>query len=207
MKKLLVITSALLLTCAAAAAHADSVTYTVSVDTSSQKGNSGYIDLELNAGSLPAADVMAAVTGFSGATLNPGDPNNFFLNANGSLDSEVDLDNQTGNDYFEGLTFGDTVNFTVTLSGAGVSSTGSIFSDSGTVFQLEFLDPTQSTFLFTNDQNNPATVITIGNDGTASVAALDGTTAVATPEPTTITLVALGGVLVFAARRWRPRAA
>jgi hypothetical protein len=203
MKKLLLITSALLLTCAAA--HADTVTYAVSVDTSSQNGNKGYIDLELNAGSLSAADVMATVSGFSGAVADSGDL--FTLGTNGTLPGDVSFDNQTPNDYFEALTFGDTINFNVTLSGPGVSPTGSISSDAGTDFQLEFLDPSQSSFLFTNDPNGPAAIIAIGNDGTASVEAQTGTAIAATPEPGTMSLVGLGGVLMLVARRRTPRAA
>ncbi|HEX5282488.1 MAG TPA: NF038129 family PEP-CTERM protein [Bryocella sp.] len=205
MKKLLVITSALLLTCAAAAAHADSVTYLVSVDTSSQNGNTGYIDLELNAGSLPAADVMATVSGFNGATPDSGDL--FTLGTNGTLPGDVSFDNQTPNDYFEALTFGNSVSFLVTLSGPGVSPTGSISSDAGTDFQLEFLDPSQSSFLFTNDPNGPAAIIAIANDGSVSAEAQPGSAVAPTPEPATLSLVALGGVLMLAARRWRPRAA
>lgn len=205
MKKILVITSALLLTCAAASAHADSVTYAVSVDTSSLVGGTGYIDLELNAGSLPAADVMATVSGFGGAVPDSG--NLFTLGTSGTLPGDVSFDNQTPNDYFEALTFGSVINFNVTLSGPGVSSTGSILSDSGTDFQVEFLDSTQSSFLFTNDPNGPAAIIAIANDGSLSAEAQQGSTVAPTPEPATLSLVGLGAAMMLVARKWRPRAA
>ena len=206
MKKILVITSALLFTCAAASAHADSATYTVSVDTSSQAGNNGYVDFELNSGTFGAADITATVSGFSGATLIPGDPNNDAINTVGTLPGDVTFDNQTGNDYFEALTFGNSVSFDVTLSGAGLSTSGSAGSLSGTDFEVSFLDPSMSTFLFSNG-DPAAAVIEVAADGTPTTEAESGTVVAApTPEPATLSLLALGGVLM-GAERWRKRQA
>ena len=115
MKNLSLISSALFLMCGAIPAHADTVTYAVSINTASQIGNGGYIDLELNAGTFPSQDITATVTGFSGAMLNPADPNNDAIGTTGSLPGDVTFDNQTGNDYFEALTFGDNLSFLVTL--------------------------------------------------------------------------------------------
>jgi hypothetical protein len=207
MKNLFLITSALLLSCAAIPAHADTVTYAVSVDTASQVGQGGYIDFELNAGSFPSQDIAATVTGFSGATLIPGDPNNDAIGTTGSLPGDVIFDNQTSNDYFEALTFGNNISFFVTLSGPGLSATGSSTGDSGTIFQLSFLDPTISSFLFTDDPNGTAALIDVAADGTSDIATQPGTTVAATPEPTTFSLVCLGGVLTGMARKWRSRAA
>ncbi|MGH9561780.1 MAG: hypothetical protein ACRD3S_10025, partial [Terracidiphilus sp.] len=76
-------------------AKADSVTYLATIDTSSQSGNYGYIDLELNAGSLPGSGpVVATVSDFTGAALNPSDPNNDALGtASGSLPGPLTLSN------------------------------------------------------------------------------------------------------------------
>jgi hypothetical protein len=207
MKHLLSIASSLLLACAVIPAHADTVTYSVTVNTSSQTGNGGFIDLELNAGSLGSQDIRATVTAFNGATLNPADPNNFFLGTSGSLPGVVSFDNQVPNDYFEALTFGNQLNFLVTLSGDGVSTSGASTSDSGTVFQLAFLDPSQSNFLFSNDPNGIAAEIDVAADGTLSSASQPGVSVAATPEPASWCLLGMGGVLVGAARRWKQRAA
>ena len=207
MKHILSITSALLLACAVVPAHADTVTYSVTVNTSSQAGNGGYIDLELNAGSFGAQDITATVTGFSGATLTPGDPNNDAIGTTGSLPGPLSFDNQIGNDYFEGLTFGNQLSFLVTLSGDGVSTSGASTSNSGTIFQLAFLDPNVSSFLFSNDPNGLAAEIDVAADGTLSTASQPGTSVAATPEPATLSLVGMAGVLVRVAQRRRRRAA
>ena len=207
MKQLLSIASALLLACAVIPAHADTVTYSVTVNTSSQAGNGGFIDLELNAGSLGAQDITATVTGFNGATVNAGDPNNFSFGTTGSLPGPLSFDNQVGNDYFEALTFGNQLSFFVTLSGDGVSSSGASTSDSGTIFQVAFFDPSQSSFLFSNDPNGLAAEIDVAPDGTVTSAAQPGTTVAPTPEPATWSLVAMAGVLVGVAQRRKRRSA
>ena len=207
MKQLLSIASALLLACAVVPAHADTVTYSVTVNTSSQAGNGGYIDLELNAGSLGAQDITAVVNGFNGAVLIPGDPNNQASGTTGSLPGPLSFDNQTGNDYFEALTFGNELSFLVTLSGDGVSTSGASTSNSGTIFQLEFLDSGQNNFLFSNDPNGIAAEIDVAADGTLSSAGQPGVSVAATPEPATLSLVGLAGVLVRVAQRRKQRAA
>jgi len=209
MKKLVFATSALFLACTAISAHADTVSYLVSVNTASQSGQGGYIDLELNASSFPSDDVVATVSGFSGATLNPADPNNDAIGTTGSLPGVVTFDNQIGNDYFEGLTFGNDVSFLVTLSGPGVGTSGP-GNDSGTAFQLSFLDPTMSSLLFSDEPNGMAALIEVAGDQAPEVLTPDTTTAATpapTPEPATLSLVGMGGVLIGAARRWRSRAA
>lgn len=203
MKQLLSIASALLLACAVIAAHADTVTYSFTVDTSSQAGNGGYIDLELNAGSFGSQDITAVVNDFNGAVLNPGDPGNDAINTSGSLPGPLSFDNQTFNDYFEALTFGDQLSFLVTLSGDGVSTSGASTSDSGTIFQVAFLDPSQSNFLFSNDPSGVAAEIDVAADGTLTTAAQPGASVAATPEPATWSLVGVAGVLVGVVRRKR----
>ena len=205
MKKLLSIASALLLACAVVPAHADSVTYAVTVNTSSQTGN-GYVDFELNAGSLGAQDITATVTGFSGAVLIPGDPMNDAIGTTGSLDAPpLTFDNQIGNDYFEALTFGNQVSFLVTLSGDGVSTSGASTSDSGTIFQVSFWDASGMNPVLSDDPNGLAAEIDVADNGMLSSDAGTGTTvsAAATPEPATLSLVGAAGVLMYVAQRRR----
>jgi hypothetical protein len=207
MKQLLSIASALLLACAVISAHADTVTYSVTVNTSSQAGNGGYIDFELNAGSLGAQDITATVNGFNGATLNPGDPNNDAIGTTGSLPGPLSFDNQAGNDYFEALTFGNQLSFLVTLSGDGVSTSGASTSDSGTDFQVSFIDSSLSNFLFSNDPNGVAAEIDVAADGTLTTAAQPGSSVAATPEPATWSLVGVAGLLVGFVQQRKRRAA
>ena len=207
MKHFLSIASALLLACAVVPAHADTVSYFVTVDTSSQAGNPGYIDLELNAGSLGSQDITAVVNGFNGAMLVPGAPGSGSIGTVGSLPGPVSFDNQIGNDYFEGVTFGNQLSFLVTLSGDGVSTSGASTSDSGTIFQVAFEDGSQSNFLFSNDPNGVAAEIDVAADGTLSTASQPGVSVAATPEPATLSLVGLAGVLVRLAQRRKQRAA
>ena len=207
MKQILSIASALLLACAVVPAHADTVSYFVTVDTSSQAGNPGYIDLELNAGSLGSQDITAVVNGFNGAMLVPGAPGSGSVGTVGLLPGPVSFDNQIGNDYFEGVTFGNQLSFLVTLSGDGVSTSGASTSDSGTIFQVAFEDGSQSNFLFSNDQNGVAAEIDVAADGTLSTASQPGVSVAATPEPATLSLVGLAGVLVRVAQRRKQRAA
>lgn len=195
MKNLLSIASALLLACVLIPAHADTVTYSVTVNTSSQAGNGGYIDLELNAGSFGAQDINATVTGFDGATLIPGDPFNDAIGTTGSLPGPLSFDNQTGNDYFEALTFGNQLSFLVTLSGDGVSTGGASASDSGTTFQVSFIDPSISSYLFSNDPSGMTAEVDVAADGTLSTAVQPGASVAATPEPATWSLVGMAGVL------------
>jgi len=182
-------------------AKADSITYSVLIDTSSQSSNQGYIDLQLNGGTLPPADIMASVTGFAGAVLNSSDPGNDAINTVGSLPGTVTFDNQSGNDYFEALTFGSSVSFLVTLSGPGVSSSGGATSLSGTTFQISFYDPLVTTPLFTTDPSGAVAALNVDSTGgsasdsqpAATVADIPSTV---TPEPTSFSLLMLGGGLM-----------
>jgi hypothetical protein len=209
MKNLLLFTTALLLVCAASRANADTVTYSVVIDTSSQAGNNGYVDFELNAGTFGAQDITANVTDFSGATLNPSDPNNDAIGTTGSLPGPLSFDNQIGNDYFEALEFGNQVSFDVTLSGAGVSAGVSSMSASGTIFQVAFTDSTMSNFLFTTDPSGTVAEIQTAADGTLSTTTQPGAQVVqipvaATPEPSTLSLIGLGaGLIAMASHRKR----
>ncbi len=206
MKQLLSIASALLLACAVVPAHADTVSYVVTVNTSSQAGNGGYMDLTLAAGTLGAQDITATVTGFNGATLNPADPNNETFGTTGSLPGPLSFDNQVSNDYFEAMTFGNQLSFLVTLSGDGVSAGGGSTSESETSFLVTFFDPSISSFLFSSAADGVAAEIDVAPEGTVTTSAQPGSTVAATPEPATLSMLGMAGVLLYVAQR-RKRAA
>jgi hypothetical protein len=200
--------SALFLGSLCLSAQADSVNYWVTVDTSSQSGNYGYIDLELNQGTFASLPVTASITDFSGGALNPADPNNDAIGASGSLPGLLTIVADTSTDYFEGLTFGNSISFDVTLSGAGVSLAGLAGGTSGTTFVFGFYDDSASNPIFTNDPSGATGLIDIANDGTVSADALPGpsggaslATLTATPEPSTMSLFACAGLAFLLFRR------
>jgi hypothetical protein len=124
--------------------------------------------------------VEADVFNLTGAALNSSDPNNAtFGDVTGALPGQLTLINDTMfNENLEAVTFGNTIRFLLELSGAGIDPTGNAGGTSGTTFLLDFLDATQSQYLFSNDPSgttgapNPqwdAAVIDLDNTGIATV--------------------------------------
>jgi hypothetical protein len=198
----------LLLGAVGVSARADTIGYDVIVDTSSVFGDYGYIDLQLllipNNIVLP---LTATVSGFTGdATLNSSDPSNDEINASGSLPDPVTLTDTTSTDYFEGLTFGNSIVFDVTLDGPGVSLDGGLTADSGSTFSLTFYESDGVTPLFASGSSAE---IDVAPDGTVTAESDAGNVQVV-PEPSTLPLIAGAGLLAFAFRRmgrkaWRFR--
>jgi len=198
---------ALLLGLLCLSAQADTVTYQVTVNTSGQSGNYGYIDLQLNQGTLSAQPVTASITNFAGGILNPADFNNDSIGASGDLATTLTIPADTSTDYFEGLTFGNSIVFDVTLSGAGVDLAGLAGSTSGTTFAFGFYDSTGN-FIFTNDANGSTGQINIAPDGTVNPVVFPDSSGgqplaniVATPEPGTLSLFACAGLALLLFRR------
>jgi PEP-CTERM motif len=202
MKKLLVSTLFLF---AAAANLPASVIYDFAINTSTLSGQAGNLDFLLSPFSVPAPGVTAVVSGFStDAVFNPGDIS--LTNATGSLASSVTLANaSTFNDAFQPVTFGNFVDFEVTLSGPGIDTPDS----DGTSFIFSLYDSTGSFGLLTDSPNNDLAGVTAdsvngivpytnppvpGGVSAASVTPI--------PEPSTYLLVSLGLAAAFA-RRFR----
>jgi hypothetical protein len=199
MKRLVSILSfVLLLGAVSLPARASSITYQVIVDTSSANGDYGYIDLQFDEGSdIPVLPVTGTIFGFiSDAALNPSDTNNGAINAQGALPGTVTVGDTFTSDYFEGLTFGNSIMFDVTLDGPGVSLDGGLTAGSGWTFLLAFYESDASTPLFAS---GPAAEIDIDATGTVSASALaDNTTLEPVPEPAPLWLSAGAGLLAFA---------
>jgi hypothetical protein len=101
-------------------ARAGSITYNVTVDTSSLVGTTGGIEFTLIAGNTPAPLDTATITKFvPQAGLVP--PPTTSGDVSGNLSTTVSLDNQSPSMYFESLTYGHTLSYQVTLTGAGLS--------------------------------------------------------------------------------------
>jgi hypothetical protein len=205
---------------AAPAAFADEIQYTITVDTSSQFANYGYLEMQFNASSSPTQLAIADVTNFStDGFLNPADPNNDEINdVSGQLPGTVSFDNGTSyNDYFEGITFGHSITFDLDLSGPAISSPN---GDGGGTFTLDFLNSGISQYLFTDDPTNDVPVLTVNlnEDGSttgatyssvnngAPVVTLSGPTVISPiPEPSAVLVLASGLVAIEMARRKRGR--
>lgn len=188
-------------------AQADTVMYQVTVNTSGQSGDYGYIDLQFNQGSLSALPITASITNFAGGTLNPADGSNDAVGTSGNLPGTLTIPADISTDYFEGLTFGNSISFDVTLSGAGVNLAGLAGGTSGTTFVFGFYDAAFDS-LFTNDSSGATGLIDIANDGTVSVDALPNSsggaslaTITATPEPSTLSFFVCAGAAFLLFRR------
>jgi hypothetical protein len=197
------------------AAFAD-IQYVVTVDTSSQSGNGGYIDLQFDPSSFTTQPANADVTNFStDGTLDIFGDNPFdgmSGDVSGTLPGTVSFDNGTStNEYTQGMTFGTTISFNVDLSGPAIDLPN---GEGGGSFFLTFYDPSGNALL-TNNPNGPAFEVDINGDGsttaTAFANASGGATVVTsagptevtpTPEPSMVLLLA-GGLAAMAAFRRR----
>jgi hypothetical protein len=186
-----------------AAAHAEVLTYSVQVNTSSLSGDSGYLDLQFNPGLSPSDPATVTLSGFTGnGTLVPGAA----LGGNtgdvtGTLPGTVTIGNAGAyNDYNEGYTFGSFFDLLVTLNLPTVSGTAA----SGSSFALGLYQSDDATQYLTAAPSlveidlsaNGAPTVT-SNSPDAQV-----TTATATPEPGSWLLVASG---ISAPWLWRRR--
>jgi hypothetical protein len=183
-KQLFLAASAALFVLSSGAALADTVNYTVTVNTGSLNGTYGYIELQLQPGTLTPAPVNANVTALHGASLNPSDttypPTGNFT---GSLDTnDLILLNYSGSsssptfgpaDYVEGINFtSNQITFNLSISGVGSATPAG--TTSGTQFDLDFFDASGN-YLLTTDPggNNPVTPVNPDPDYYAGVVDLD----------------------------------
>lgn len=137
------------------------VTFTVTVDTSSQAGQAGYIDLQFGSGCLGASCSPVAQPAFATVShfltdgildaFDPSDPNDLAIGTSGTLPGAVQFDNQTATpeDFSQGLTFGNSLSFAITLSGAAIDSpAGNGGNYNGTGFFFSFGNSDFSDYYF-----------------------------------------------------------
>jgi hypothetical protein len=192
-----------------------STIFLADVDTSSVAGTIGFLDFTFDPGPLITQSAFASISSFSsdgtlGTPVISG-------GVTGSLTSSITLNNDTAfNDYFIPFTFGDTLNFLVTLGGPALDSSDST-STSGSTFSFSMFAGDGSTPLLTSDSTDGfAFLLNVNLDGTTRLSNSSGQTSVSAvgasvPEPTgalllaagLIALRALGGSAISAS--WRAR--
>lgn len=211
--RLLMLGVALALALSSAAQAGISYQYLVTVNTSGGNGGSGYLDLQFNpadAGSTPAATAtVSALTGFSGALGLPqldgsasGDPTStLVLNNTGAINASYSF-----------LTFGNSLSFLLTLSGAAFSETAT----NGSTFLFALYNSAQQPLNGVDPLVAQIDLLPFGTSPGVDLQISTGpaypggpnATVTAVPEASTTVmmgLVALAGVV--AARRGRRQAA
>jgi len=176
-------------------ARAGSTSYLVSVNTASLSGQNGYLDFQFNPGGTGASAASATVSAFTtDGSLQPGAPlNGVSGDVSGALPGALVLRNTTGfNDYFDGFTYGNAINFSLTLSGPAVGTSGSV----GSAFAFSLYDATGSNPLLTTDPNGSVLTVNVNPDGSTSVETFPQSptnnspvaSASAVPEPSSLML-------------------
>ena len=190
----------------ASSAQADVITYMITVNTASQLGDAGSLDLQFNPGGLLSQAADLSILNFStdgslGGPVLTGD-------ASGALPGTVLFDNGSSfNDYFTGFTYGTTLTFDVLLSGPALSSPDGV-STSGSTFAFSmFSDAAGSVPVLTTDTTDGfAVTVNVNLDGSTTLTNSSAETAISVvPEPATLPLfsIALAALAGFARFRRR----
>jgi hypothetical protein len=196
---------ATLLLCVGSVASASTITYDVTVDTSSISGTPGSLDFNFNPGPLVTQAASLQILSFaSGGTL-AGSPT-LTGDVAGALPATVTFDNGTTfNDYFEDFMFGSLLSFQVSLYGPALSSPDGT-STSGSTFAFSMFSDAAGTMpvLTTDTTDGFAFTVDVNLDGTTTVSNFSSQTSVepatpspsGVPEPSTLALVGTAIALV-----------
>jgi hypothetical protein len=148
-------------------AWADTLEYTVTIDTSGISGTSGNLDLQFNPGALPGTQLATAtIQGFTsdgtlGTAVLTGD-------VTGALPGTLSFDNQTAfNDDFQAIDFENTIQFELILSGPAVLTPDGI-STSGSSFGVGLWDSAGINPLLTSGPDGFAGIVNINLDGSGT---------------------------------------
>ncbi len=189
---------------AAPGAWAGSITYDVSVNTTSLSGAAGFLDFQLNPGPNNVAPATAALEGFS--TDGILDLSGLVTNGDvsGDLPGTVLFDNGAAlNEYSPNITFGSFIDFTVSLSwtqSQPLFDSGSVFLFSMYVYDPGYYVSGNSSpdgraidFDINADGTNGASNYSDGSGAPATVTP----ESTATPEPSGLVLLLAPVVLMM----------
>ncbi len=181
-------------------AYAD-VVVQLDANTSSLAGTTGSIDFQFN----PGFDSQAATVLISNFSTNgsfAGTQQDFGAVMGGPVTSPIMIANTNAdNEDFETFTFGNTLDFDVTLFGPAVTApNGTSLSTSVFNFSI-FSDPAGTIPALTSNPNGNVATITVNLNGTVTATSLSPF--VATPEPGYTWIVGGGLLLLGAWRRLR----
>jgi len=192
-----------LLLCGFAAAN--TVSYDITVNTSTINGDDGFVDFTLQPSDSTSQPAMVSITSFAtDGTVSANDPLRTG-DATGTLPGTVELDNgMFFNDYFHEFQFGSYISFDVTLSGDVLTNPDGTLD--GSTFNFSMFAADGFTPLLTSSSEGSAFRVDVVN-GTAALTTYPnesgGPSDVHVPEPASLGLLASGalGLLAFRKRR------
>jgi hypothetical protein len=189
-----------------ATAFAGPITYSVSIDSSSIAGTSGSFDFNFNPGPFTTQAASLQILGFTTNGSLTGSPS-LFGNVSGTLPATLTFNNGAAfNDYFQGLTFGSTLSFSVSLFGPALSAPDGV-STSGSAFAFSMFSDAAGTIpaLTTDNTNGFAYVVNVNLDGTTTATSFLPPSGVPSgvPEPGTASLILAGVLIVCCGCRYK----
>ena len=184
------------------------ITYGVTVDTSSLSGTTGLVDFQFNPSDTVVDELTATVSNFdpvagllAGTLSTSGDVSGTI--APGPLTLTYDPDNGF-NDANQALTFGNTLSFDVVFSGNLTNPNPSA------EFSLNLYDSDYNSLLALDQNGTSNLLIDVNSDGTQTITAVTETTVspedigpITVPEPSSLLLVCTALVSIGGWRRWR----
>ena len=168
------------------------VDYSITLNTSSLGGTSGYLDLQFNPGTIPGTPGAQAITSLfaTDGVLQIGDPLTGPIgDVTGSLPGDLTFLNTTMfNDYFQRITFGNSTTFNVNFGGAFLTAS----SGNHTAFSVSLYDASGLNPLLTTDPSGAVLIFDLapGSGGTPG----SGTTTPRIVNPSVVTATALTAV-------------
>ncbi|HVX12138.1 MAG TPA: NF038129 family PEP-CTERM protein [Pirellulales bacterium] len=145
------------------------ISYPIEIDTSALQGTAGSIDFQFNPGAAPGA--QPAVATISDLTVTGGSLTSAVTDvgaASGSFPGAVELVNSSAlNEVEQGITFGTSIHFEVTISGSAVEEPNN--GDFGSAFAVQILGADGLTPQSTVDPSGAVNKVDVSPDGSTTV--------------------------------------
>jgi hypothetical protein len=194
-------------------ASADAI-YDVTINTQSISGTVGLLDFNFNPGPLTTQAASLQILNFmpGGSLVDCASNSQGFCttgDVSGTLPATLTFDNGPSfNDYFDGLTFSDSLSFDVRLYGPAIDSPDGV-STSGSTFAFSMFSNGQGTMpVLTSDSTDGfAATISVNVDGTTTVSNFSPAATIgapsAVPESNGLTLIYIDPFDCVREGRWR----